>query len=467
MAEPGCPRCRELEQRIEVLEGLVRELTAKLEAALSKLNANSTNSSLPPSANPPSAPKPVHKKKSKKKRGGQPGHPPHLKALLPPEQVTRTKAIMPAACEHCQAPLSRGAGPDDPEPKRFQVVDLPPIKPDVTEYQAHGRTCPCCGHLTQAAIPAETRQHSVGPGLTAVIAYLSGCHGLSKRAIEEAVWNLFGISIALGTVANLEKEVSLALEPAHEEALVAVRQAEVKFADETSWKVAGKLHWLWTAATTGVVAFVIHAKRGTKGLIALLGEDIRGILHSDRWPVYRLIPSERRQICWAHLKRDFQKVLDGGGPSAFVGRQGLRLVHEVFAAWHAFREGQITRRTLQRWIEPLKERMGKTLLKGGLGTDARVAKFCQNVLELEDALWLFTERDGVEPTNNFMERMLRLAVLWRKRSFGCNSATGCRFVERILTVVQTCRLQGRNTLQYLDKAVRSHRQAEACPHLIA
>lgn len=460
MAKPDCSRCRELEQRIEVLEGLVRELTAKL-------NANSTNSSIPPSANPPSAPPPVRKEKSKKKRGGQPGHPPHLKAWLPPEQVTRTEAIVPTTCEQCQASLPREAGADDPEPKRFQVVDLPPIKPDVTEYQAHGRTCPCCGHLTQSAIPAETRKHSVGPGLTAVIAYLSGCHGLSKRAIEEAVWNLFGISIALGTVANLEKEVSVALEPAHQEALEAVRQSKVKFADETSWKVWGKLHWLWTAATTGVVAFVIHARRGAEGLMALLGENIRGILHSDRWPVYRLIPSERRQICWAHLKRDFQKVLDRGGPSAFVGRRGLRLIHEVFAAWHAFREGQITRRTLQSRIEPLKERMGKTLLKGGLGTDARVAKFCANVLELEDALWLFSKRDGVEPTNNFMERMLRLAVLWRKRSFGCNSVSGCRFVERILTVVQTCRLQGRNTLQYLNQAVRSHRQATAYPNLIA
>jgi transposase len=438
---------------------MVRALTAKL-------NANSTNSSIPPSANPPGAPKLGKKKRSKKRRGGQPGHPPHMKTLLPSEQVTRTETIVPDACERCQTTLPCDAGPDDPEPKRFQVIELPPIVVDVTEYQAHGRTCPCCGHLTQAAIPAAARAHSVGPRLTAAMSYLSGCHGMSKRAVEEAVENLFGASIALGTVANLEQEVSVALEQAHEEALEAVRQAEVKFADETSWKVWGKLHWLWTAATTGVVAFVIHAKRGAEGLMALLGENIRGILHSDRWPVYRLIPSERRQICWAHLKRDFQKILDGGGPSVFVGRRGLRLVTEIFAAWHAFQEGQITRRTLQNRIEPLKHRMGRTLIEGGLGADARVAKFCENILELEDALWLFTQRDAVEPTNNFMERMLRLAVLWRKRSFGCNSESGCRFVERVLTVVQTCRLQGRNTLQYLHDAVRSHRQGSACPKLI-
>jgi transposase len=459
MAEPGCPRCQELERRVEELERQIRELVAKL-------NTNSTNSSTPPSANPLNAPKPVKKTKSKRKRGGQPNHRPHLKKLFPSEQVTRIKPIVPKVCEECQAELPREAGPSDPEPKRFQTIELPPITLDVTEHQAHGRICPCCGHLTQATIPAETRAHSVGPRLTATLSYLTGCHGLSKRAVEEIAENVLGAPIALGTVANLEREVSAALQPAHEEALEAVRQAEVKFADETSWKLWGKLCWLWTAATMNVAAFVIHGKRGAVGLKALLGEEISGFLHSDRWHVYQIVPSSRRQICWAHLKRDFRKILERGGPSIFVGRRGLRLVREVFAAWHAFQEGTITRRTLQKRIEPLQRRMGRTLVEGGLGDDPRVATFCQNILELEDALWTFTRRDHVEPTNNFMERLLRPAVLWRRRSFGCNSETGCRFVERILTVVQTCRLRGRNTLEYIYQAVSNHRQGAACPTLL-
>jgi transposase len=220
-------------------------------------------------------------------------------------------------------------------------------------------------------------------------------------------------------------------------------------------------------ATVNVAVFVIHAKRSVLGLAALLGTEIYGILHSDRYKVYLQVPAERRQLCWAHLKRDFQKVVDCGGPSVFVGRRGLRIVKEVFTAWHAFQEGHITRKRLEQLIEPLERRLSKTLVEGGLGDDARVAKFCENLLILESALWTFVKTEGVEPTNNYMERLVRLAVLWRKRSFGCNSVSGCRFVERILTVVQTCRLRGINTLEYLHIAVHNHRTGQSCPSLLS
>jgi transposase len=443
----------------------VQEVEAQLRDVLARLKTNATNSSTPPSANPLDADKPVQKKKSTRKRGGQPDHPPHLKQLLPPEQVTRTKHFVPDECAHCHAELPREGGPDDPAPKRFQTAELPKIAAEITEYQGHARTCPCCGEITQATIPAEIRAHSVGPRLTAALSYLSGAQGISKRGVEEIAETIFGVPISLGTVANLEQEVSAALAPAHQEALEAVRKADVKFADETSWKLWGKLCWLWAAATANVAVFVIHGKRSARGLAALLGEEIHGILHSDRWNVYRQIADERRQLCWAHLKRDFQKIVDCGGPSVFVGRRGLRIVRELFAAWHAFQEGKVTRRKLQTRIEPLQRRLSKTLLEGAFGDDARVAKFCGNLLELECALWTFATHEGVEPTNNYMERLLRRAVLWRRRSFGCNSEAGCRFVERILTVVQTCRLHRKNSLEYLGSAVHTHRRGLSCPCL--
>lgn len=455
----ACFGCGERDARIAALERRLAELEARLKT-------NATNSGTPPSANPLDAAKPVKKKKSKRQRGGQPDHPPHLKQLLPPERITRTEHFVPEACASCHAELPREACPDDPEPKRFQSAEVASIPLEVIEYQAHGRTCPCCGKLTQATIPAKIRAHSIGPRLTAIFSYLTGAQGISKRGVEEIAETIFQVPISLGTVANLEQEVSAALAPAHQEALEAVRQADVKFADETSWKLWGKLCWLWAAATANVAVFVIHSKRSALGLAALLGEEIDGILHSDRWNVYLQVPADRRQLCWAHLKRDFQKIVDCGGPSVFVGRRGLRIVKELFAAWHAFQEGKVTRRKLQTIIEPLQQRLSKTLMEGGLGDDARVSKFCENLLNLEPALWTFATQEGVEPTNNYMERLLRRAVLWRRRSFGCNSASGCRFVERILTVVQTRRLHGKNVLEYLHNAVHSHRAGQTCPCLL-
>jgi len=473
MEVPSCAGCRERDARLAEQDARIKAQEARI-AALEEqvrklkelLGRNASNSSTPPSANPLGAPKPVIKKKSKRKPGGQPGHPPRLKQLLPPERVNDIHRFVPRKCEKCQTALPAEAQSGDPEPSRFQCIELPPVVTHVTEYQGHARTCPCCGHVTRMAVPQELIVHRVGPRLTATLSYFAGCHGVSKRAIEEISEVVFAAPVALGTVANLEQEVSAALVTPHQEALTAVRTAQVKHADETSWKQAGTLCWLWGAAAAGVVAFVIHAKRGATGLAALLGTKIHGVLCSDRWCVYRQVPAEWRQICWAHLKRDFQKIVDRGGPSVHVGHEGLKIVKKVFAAWHGFQDGRCTREQLETKLGPVVGAMSHLLTTGASGRDATVRKFCANILELEVALWTFVTNEGVEPTNNLMERLVRRAVLWRKRSFGCWSKSGCRFVERILTVVQTRRLQQKSVLDYLQHAVVAHRTGQPCPKLL-
>jgi transposase len=461
-----CRGCRERDARIAELERQLAQVQQRFADLEARLHTNSGNSSTPPSANPLGAPK-NKKKKSKRKRGGQPGHPPHLKQLLPPERVTRFVLIVPEECSDCHALLPAEPGPNDSQVKRFQTVELPQTLLEVVEYQAHTRTCTDCGTANHAVIPADIREHSVGPRMTGTMSYMTGNLGLSKGNVEELVEDVFGAPIAAGTIANLEQEVRAALETPYQQAIAAVREADVAFADETSWKLWGKLCWLWAAATTNIAVFVIHAKRSALGLAALLGTEFDGLLHSDRYHVYLQVPAERRQICWAHLKRDFQKVVDRGGDSDFVGRRGLRIVKEVFAAWHEFQEGKVTRAQLKAKMEPLAARLNKALVEGALGADARVAKFCENILKLESALWTFVTKDEVQPTNNFMERLMRLAVLWRKRSFGCNSDKGCRYVERILTVVQTCRLRDRSVVEYLHDAVRAHREGTPSPNLLS
>ena len=250
-----------------------------------RLGLNSSNSSVPPSANPPSAPPPVVKKPTGRRPGGQPGHPPALRQRLPADRVHTTHVLAPTHCRRCQAPLPAPAGPDDPEPTWHQVAELPPRPVQITEYQGQARTCPCCGEVTHAAIPAEVRASSIGPRLAAALAFLTGrCH-LSKRAVEEVAEVVFGAPVALGTVSHLERQVAASLAAAHAEVAEAVRRAEVKHVDETGWKKAGRPCWLWAAVTRTAALFVIHAGRGAAGLRALLGEAFAGILCTDRWVV--------------------------------------------------------------------------------------------------------------------------------------------------------------------------------------
>ncbi len=459
MDEPSCTGCRELLQRVAELEAQLRELQARL-------GQNASNSSLPPSANPPQAPSPVRKQPTGRKPGGQPGHPPHLRERLPPERLTTSVVhYIPDCCPACRHVLPTGAGPDDPTPRWHQVVELPERPVQVTEYQAHARSCPHCGQVAWAKIPDDLRAHSCGPRLTATLSYLSGVLHVSKRGIEEFVEAVFQAPIALGTVSNLEREMSAALAPAHAEAQAAVQQAAAKNVDETGWKRAGTKCWLWGAATAVVACFVIAPTRGTAGLAALLGRKIKGVISSDRWSVYGQLKLGLRQLCWAHLKRDFQKLIDRGGAAKKYGDKGLAAVQILFHEWHLFRGGG-SRADLQRELGPLRDALRSWLGDGARCRDAKAAALCGNLLELEPALWSFLYKPGVEPTNNLIERLLRPAVLWRKNAFGCHSDRGCRFVERILTVVQTRRLQKRPVLEYLYQALHAHRCGLPAPTLL-
>ena len=459
MSKRACSRCLQLERRIAELEAQFRELTARL-------GTNASNSSLPPSANPPDAPKPVVKTPSGKKPGGQPGHPGHHRLRLPPERLAAVVHYRPEHCDRCQTPLPPEPGPQDPPPTWHQVAELPTQLATVVEHQGHARTCPCCAAVTWATIPDDIRAHAFGPRLTASVAYLSGSPHVSKRGIEELVETLFGVPIGLGTVCNLEQEVSAALEKPHAEAQQAVAAAPVKNVDETGWKQAGRTTWLWAAATATVACFVIYPGRGAAGLAALLGATVRGIVGSDRWSAYHQLAVERRQLCWAHLKRDFQKCVDRGGPSKAFGEAGLAAVALVFDAWHRFRGGGLDRAGLRKEIGRWRKKLRAWLKEECDCADAKTAAFCQNLLKVEPALWTFVEQAGVEPTNNHIERLLRSGVLWRKNAFGCASDRGCRFVERILTVVQTQRLQKQPVLEYLERAVQALRHGKSAPKLL-
>ena len=465
---PGtdCPECHRLRRELDAALARIAVLEAQVKDLLERLQRNSSNSSTPPSANPLNAPKPVGKPPTGRPRGGQQGHRGHHRTRLPKTRVNEFVIHLPKVCDGCHEPLPTESGPNDHESGWHQVAELPVMAAIVTEHQAHTRTCSMCGLINQGTIPAEVRDHVFGPRITATMSYFSGRYHLSKRDVKELVEAIFDVPVSLGTVVTLEQQTSAALVTSHDQARDEVRDAPVKNADETGWKLAGAKRWLWTAATVTVAFFVIHVHRGSRGLQALLGEAITGILISDRWGVYNRLPLEQRQVCWAHLKRDFQKCKERGGEGKIIGDLGLLVEEDVFTLWEEFREGTLDRENLGRQLEPLIEELRVGLERGSGCAELKVAAFCDNLLTLYPALWLFAGVEGVEPTNNHAERLLRAGVLWRKNSFGCQSESGCRFVERILTVVQTLRLQKRSVLDFLVESVIAHRAGTFAPALI-
>ena len=442
-------------------------LTERVRVLEEQLKKNASNSSLPPSANPPQAPKPVVKTPSGKKPGGQPGHPPTLQRRLPPERLQQVISFVPATCRRCGHDLPQQTGANAPAPSWHQVAELPPLVAHVTEYQGHARTCPVCQAVTHAAIPADLCRHSFGPNLAATLAYLVGCHRVSRRGVEEIAQAVFDVPLSLGSVCHLEEQMSQALAPAHAEAVAAVRAAEVKHADETSWRQAGKKRWLWLAATATVAAFVVHARRSLAGLQTLLGEVIAGVVISDRWKVYEVLPDGRRQLCWWHLIRDFRALSERRGVSRRIGEDLLALSGVLFEYWPKVRDGTHSRAWfVDEVLRAIRPDVQAPLRRGLRRRCAATRGTCRELLAWEASLWTFAFIEGVEPTNNHAERVLRGAVLWRKGSFGCTSEGGCRFVERILTVVQTLRLQGRPVLTYLQEALCAHRKGVLAPKLL-
>ena len=459
METTDCPGCQEWARRYAELEARVLTLEAQLRDLMDKLK--------PPTAKPH---EPLPKGKAKvptgKTRGGQTGHPPHLKSWLPRERVTAVVNHEPTACSACAASLAEQ--PNLPQPKIHQVIELPRHPLSVTEHQGHRRTC-ACGAVTAAAIPADLRQHTIGPRLAAAMSCLVGLDGLSKRSVENTLATVFGVDVSLGTISNTEAAMSAALEAPYQEARQAVANAAVKGLDETGWKEAGKKRWLWTgiAAKLSVVVFLIHPRRNLDALKHLLGGDVSGQVITDRWSIYLThLDEDEHQLCWAHLKRNWEKQADRTAPAKRLADRWFELHKTVFQLWHRFGAGDFDREDLQRRLNPTIAAVSELLGKGSRSRDAALARFCTRLLEVVPRLWLFVLADGVPPTNNDAERVQRRAVIWRRRSFGCASPRGCRFVERLLTVSETLRMQGRNVLDYLQLAVQNYRNKNTAPALL-
>jgi transposase len=445
----------------------VQQLQAEVAELKEQVRRNSRNSSQPPSSDGPAQKPPQAEAKPPQKRrrpGGQPGHKGHQRELVPVEEVDQVEVCKPTECTACGAPL---AG-EDPTPYRYQTVELPPVKPSYTEYQVHTVTCSCCGTANRGELPAAAAASMFGPNLTGLIAILMGVFRLSKRKVVSLLATCYGITLSPGSVVNVQTRVSEAVADPVEEARAAVQTQAARYIDETGWRQGdqAKKGWLWVVVTPLVSVFTIVLSRAGQVAKDLLDPDSEGAVISDRYSAYTWLKDKVWQVCWAHLLRDFQKILERGAASYTVG-ENLRIQGEyLLVLWSRVRDGTLSHADFLVELPPIQQAVRHWLTEGAACDHPQTAATCRRLLDVETALWTFATHPDVEPTNNTAERALRHSVIWRRTSYGTQSEAGSRFVERILTVVETCRQQGRNPLDFVRQAIRAQRAGQPAPSLL-
>jgi transposase len=447
---------RALEARVAALETMVQELREQLQQ-------NSRTSSRPPSSDPPQAlGQRPRREPSGRRPGGQPGHEGQTRALLPVEAVNVIIPVKPERCPRCRHALQSEAL----LPQRHQVTEIPPIKPVVTEYLLHRLVCPACGEAIRAELPSGVPGGGFGPRLQAITALCPGAYHLSKRTTQNVMEDLFGVLMGLGTVANLEQATTQAVAVPVAEARAYVQAQSAAYADETGWREGRQRAWLWTVVTTGVTVFAVRLSRSGKVARELLGERFWGGLVTDRWSGDNWYPPWRRQLCWAHLLRDIDAMIERGGRSREIGEALRGQAHQMFHDWHRVRDGTLAHASFAPYMRPIRREVERLLDAGQTCGVPKTEGTCRDLLKRRQALWTFVRHAGVEPTNNAAERAIRPGVLWRKGSFGTHSPEGSQFVEAMMTVVATLKQQHRHVLDYLTATCEAALRGEAAPSLL-
>jgi transposase len=448
---------------IRALLAQIAELKAELEDFRRQVKGKTPqNSSLPPSSQHPHARPPTGKRKSKRKRGGQPGHKKHERALIPAEKCDEVQTLKPTDCRRCGEKLLG----IDADPLRHQVWELPEIKPLVREYQRHRLKCPCCGETTCAELPAGVPEGQSGPRLMAFVALLMAYYRQSKRRTTEFLGTILGQPCCPALTVKIQNQVTAALRPLYEEAASELPTQDRLNIDETVTKQGDGKAWLWTFVARRFTVFAVRPTREATALDDLLGNEFHGVVTCDRAKMYWQMG--RLQWCWAHLKRDFQAMIDCGNNRAkHLGQRLRRAACELFEHWADHRAGKITRAALLRRMGPVRRKVERWLRFGAENDIPGASGTCRELHGHQEWLWMFLRHEGLEPTNNAGERSLRHAVIWRKLSFGTQSAAGSRFVETMLTVIETCRQQGQNVFALIASAVQNRLAHQKAPPLLS
>ena len=467
-----------LKQENETLRDTVSEQAkqiADLERQLALRQQNSTTSSKPPSSDG-LAGRPRERgrrKKSRRKPGGQLGHPGHCRPLVPPERVNQTVEVFPNACRHCHHVLRARGRTVFGDPRRHQVTELPPIDAHITEYQCPAIMCPSCGKTTHAALPEDV-VGQFGPQLTALVAYLTVVCRVPRRLVQTLLADALHVPISLGSTQAAWEEASDAVTAPCQELERALPHQPVLNGDETGHRTNAEKRWLWAIVAAQFVVYRIATTRGAEVLVDLLGEVFTGVLCSDRWRPYQTYHRGALQFCWAHFKRNLLGARDLAKTTEAERfcRDALALQARLFRLWYRFRGdpaargAPLTRAQLIDKVLPLQKRFFALAERHLESPTKDVRNLAAARFVHHEKFFVFVHHEGVEPTNNRAERALRAAVQWRKIMFGNRSDQGEVAVARLLTVTRTCQMQHVNALAYLTAAIRAHRQRRAVASLL-
>jgi transposase len=351
-------------------------------------------------------------------------------------------------------------------PLRHQVWELPEIKPLVTEHRRHRLTCSCCGTVTCGELPAGLGLGQAGPRLVAFVALLMGAMRQSKRKSAWFVENILNTPCSPGWIVKLQNQATTALRPTYDDLVTRLPGQGRLNIDETPNKQGPLKTWLWAFVASTFTVFALRLTRKADELYAHVGAEFPGVVGCDRAKMY--VRLQHLQWCWAHLRRDFQALIDSGDSQAKrLGHELQREVDAMFGLWKRVRDGTLTPRGFKTLMRPIRQSVEALLLRGAFSGNRLFVGMCDELWRGRHHLWTFVEVEGVGPTNNQAERALRHAVIWRKLSFGTQSDSGSRFVETMLTVIETCRQQRRNAFDYITTALIAHFAGDSPPLLLA
>lgn len=398
---------------------------ADLERQLALRQQNSTTTSKPPSSDGLAGRERERGRrvKTRRKAGGQPGHPGHYRELVPVERVDAIVDLVPDTCRQCARRLHARHGVGDP--RRHQITELPSITAQITEYRCHRRQCPACGVTTLAALPEELASQ-FGPQLTALIAYLTVVCRLPRLVVQRLLAGVLQIPISVGTTQKAWEEASAAVTAPYEELQRALASQPVLNGDETGHRTNGAKRWLWTFVAPAFVFYAIATSRGSDVLRELLGAAFTGVLGSDRLPAYLTYAADRRQFCWSHFTRNLlsaQELARTAAAHRFC-REALTLQRQLFRLWHRFRGdprtrgAPLTRDQLIAKVLPIEKRFFALAERHVNAADADVSNLARALFVHHSHFFTFVHEEGVAPTNNAANAGLlcRLKSIARKNS---------------------------------------------------